>query len=230
MKENYQWKVLLKTSATEEGENLHVPHPHIRSFPAGQYSHQHLRQFGAEAGQVGGASEDGSTGERTVEEEEDPTNQHMGGYLDHDLFVLAWGPTIAALSFVFDKSEDAGIAQKAVAGFKKCALVAATYGLSDVFDNLVISLCKFTTLMSSSSHAVASAVNNGSNSAESAEGLGLAIYFGNALKASPRGIFLSINQHQHFMRVLSVFVYYLLIFCKIQSLFTHNNLSDDFLF
>ena len=31
--------------------------------------------------------------------------------------------------------------------FRKCALISAHYSLSDVFDNLVISLCKFTTLL-----------------------------------------------------------------------------------
>jgi hypothetical protein len=31
--------------------------------------------------------------------------------------------------------------------FRKCALISAHYALSDVFDNLVISLCKFTTLL-----------------------------------------------------------------------------------
>ncbi|CAJ0968626.1 unnamed protein product [Ranitomeya imitator] len=30
----------------------------------------------------------------------------------------------------------------------KCAMISAHYGLSDVFDNLIISLCKFTTLSS----------------------------------------------------------------------------------
>ena len=31
---------------------------------------------------------------------------------------------------------------------RKCAVISARYGLSEVFDNLVISLCKFTTLLS----------------------------------------------------------------------------------
>ena len=177
MKENYQWKVLLKTSATEEGEYLHVPHPHVKSFPAGHTPHQ--RSFDGRSSVS--PSNDDPDGRNDEAADDDDQSHHLGGYLDHDLFVLAWGPTIAALSFVFDKSEDAGIAQKAVSGFKKCALVAATYGLSDVFDNLVISLCKFTTLMSSSSHAVAATASSGS-SAESAEGLGLAIHFGNAFK------------------------------------------------
>jgi len=33
--------------------------------------------------------------------------------------------------------------------YRKCATISAHYGMSDVFDNLVISLCKFTTLLSS---------------------------------------------------------------------------------
>ncbi len=32
--------------------------------------------------------------------------------------------------------------------FRKCAMISAHYGFSDVFDNLIISLCKFTTLSS----------------------------------------------------------------------------------
>ncbi|KAM9365735.1 Golgi-specific brefeldin A-resistance guanine nucleotide exchange factor 1 isoform 2-T2 [Pholidichthys leucotaenia] len=68
------------------------------------------------------------------------------GSYDHDLFTMTWGPTIAALSYVFDKSLDDIILQKAITGFRKCAMIAAHYGFSDVFDNLIISLCKFTTL------------------------------------------------------------------------------------
>ncbi|XP_058238793.1 Golgi-specific brefeldin A-resistance guanine nucleotide exchange factor 1 isoform X4 [Hemibagrus wyckioides] len=72
------------------------------------------------------------------------------GSYDHDLFSMTWGPTIAALSYVFDKSLEDTIIQKAIAGFRKCAMIAAHYGFSDVFDNLIISLCKFTTLNSES--------------------------------------------------------------------------------
>ncbi|XP_035461368.2 Golgi-specific brefeldin A-resistance guanine nucleotide exchange factor 1 isoform X3 [Scophthalmus maximus] len=68
------------------------------------------------------------------------------GSYDHDLFTMTWGPTIAALSYVFDKSLDESIIQKAITGFRKCAMIAAHYGFSNVFDNLIISLCKFTTL------------------------------------------------------------------------------------
>lgn len=40
------------------------------------------------------------------------------GSCDHDLFSMTWGPTIAALSYVFDKSLDESILQKAIAGFR----------------------------------------------------------------------------------------------------------------
>ncbi|XP_077999496.1 Golgi-specific brefeldin A-resistance guanine nucleotide exchange factor 1-like [Glandiceps talaboti] len=66
---------------------------------------------------------------------------------DQDLFMLTWGPTVAAISYVFDKSLDETIIQRAISGFRKCAMISAHYGLSDVFDNLIISLCKFTTLL-----------------------------------------------------------------------------------
>uniref|UniRef100_A0A8C3MQG7 Golgi-specific brefeldin A-resistance guanine nucleotide exchange factor 1 n=1 Tax=Geospiza parvula TaxID=87175 RepID=A0A8C3MQG7_GEOPR len=72
------------------------------------------------------------------------------GSYDHDLFTMTWGPTIAALSYVFDKSLEESIIQKAISGFRKCAMISAHYGLSDVFDNLIISLCKFTALSSES--------------------------------------------------------------------------------
>ncbi|XP_069741695.1 Golgi-specific brefeldin A-resistance guanine nucleotide exchange factor 1 isoform X1 [Narcine bancroftii] len=72
------------------------------------------------------------------------------GSFDLDLFTMTWGPTIAALSYVFDKSLDETIIQKAISGFRKCAMISAHYGLSDVFDNLIISLCKFTALSSES--------------------------------------------------------------------------------
>lgn len=40
------------------------------------------------------------------------------GAFDHELFSLIWGPTVAALSFVFDKSSEEAIVQKAVSGFR----------------------------------------------------------------------------------------------------------------
>ncbi|KAJ1370138.1 G-box binding factor [Parelaphostrongylus tenuis] len=69
------------------------------------------------------------------------------GWNDHDLFSITWGPAVATLTYVFDKSEHDVILQKALNGFRKCASIAAYYGMKDVFDNLIIHLCKFSTLM-----------------------------------------------------------------------------------
>ncbi|KAG1678115.1 Golgi-specific brefeldin A-resistance guanine nucleotide exchange factor 1 [Nymphon striatum] len=108
------------------------------------------------------------------------------GLYDHDLFSLIWGPTVAALSFVFDKSShDASITQRAISGFRKCAMISAHYGMSDVFDNLIISLLKFTTLLSSS---------------ESPENL--AITFGNNFKAqlAAKTVFNLAHRHGDILR------------------------------
>ncbi|KAI1710082.1 sec7 domain-containing protein [Ditylenchus destructor] len=71
------------------------------------------------------------------------------GWNDHDLFGIIWGSTTAALSYVFDKSSDEAILTKALNGYRKCAAIAAYYGMTNVFDNLIIHLCKFSTLMTS---------------------------------------------------------------------------------
>ncbi|VDM34037.1 unnamed protein product [Toxocara canis] len=76
------------------------------------------------------------------------------GWNDHDLFAIIWGPATAALSFVFDKSDQESILQKSLNGYRKCASIAAHYGMSDVFDNLIIHLCKFSTLMTSAEGGV----------------------------------------------------------------------------
>ncbi|CAF3728604.1 unnamed protein product, partial [Rotaria sordida] len=69
------------------------------------------------------------------------------GSYNHDIFTLIWGQTMAALSFVFEISNYDVVIEKSIQGFNKCARIAAYYYMSDVFDNLVISLCKFTTLL-----------------------------------------------------------------------------------
>ncbi|KAG8226681.1 hypothetical protein J437_LFUL005495, partial [Ladona fulva] len=72
------------------------------------------------------------------------------GLFDHELFTLIRRPTVAALCLVFDRSDYPMIYELAISGFKKCAMISAHYSMSNDFDSLVISLCKFTTLLSSS--------------------------------------------------------------------------------
>ena len=37
---------------------------------------------------------------------------------DQDLFLLSWGPMVAALSYIFDKADEKSIVQRAIDGFR----------------------------------------------------------------------------------------------------------------
>ncbi|CAB4270825.1 unnamed protein product [Prunus armeniaca] len=71
-------------------------------------------------------------------------------HLDQDMFAIMSGPTIAAISVVFDHAEHEEIYQTCIDGFLSVAKIAACYHLEDVLDDLVVSLCKFTTLLNPS--------------------------------------------------------------------------------
>lgn len=72
-------------------------------------------------------------------------------YLDHDMFAIMSGPTIAAISVVFDHAEQEEVYQTCIDGFLAVAKISACHHLEDVLDDLVVSLCKFTTLLNPSS-------------------------------------------------------------------------------
>ncbi|KAK5641442.1 hypothetical protein RI129_009989 [Pyrocoelia pectoralis] len=67
-----------------------------------------------------------------------------GDAFDYDLFALIWGPIVAALSFVFDKSEDPNVYQRAIKGFESCAFISSHFGITQNLDMLILTLCKFT--------------------------------------------------------------------------------------
>ncbi|XP_057840986.1 ARF guanine-nucleotide exchange factor GNOM [Cryptomeria japonica] len=71
-------------------------------------------------------------------------------FLDHDMFAIISGPTIAAISVVFDHAEDEDVFHACVDGFLAVAKMSACHHLEDVLDDLVVSLCKFTTLLNPS--------------------------------------------------------------------------------
>ncbi|CAL0308935.1 unnamed protein product [Lupinus luteus] len=72
-------------------------------------------------------------------------------YLDHDMFAIMSGPTIASISVVFDHAEHEEVYQTCIDGFLAIAKISACHHLEDVLDDLVVSLCKFTTLLNPSS-------------------------------------------------------------------------------
>ncbi|KAG9447060.1 hypothetical protein H6P81_013188 [Aristolochia fimbriata] len=74
-----------------------------------------------------------------------------GAHLDHDMFAIMSGPTIAAISVVFDHAEQEDVLKTCVEGFLAMAKISACHHLEGVLDDLVVSLCKFTTLLNPSS-------------------------------------------------------------------------------
>lgn len=71
-------------------------------------------------------------------------------YLDDDMFSIVAGPSVAAISVVFDHGEDESVYQLCIDGFLAAANMAAYFHMDSVLDDIVISLCKFTTLLNPS--------------------------------------------------------------------------------
>ncbi|GFY84889.1 sec7 domain-containing protein [Actinidia rufa] len=70
-----------------------------------------------------------------------------GAHLDYDMFAILSGPAIASISVVFDQVEQEDVLQTCIEGFLAIAKISACYHLEDVLDDLIVSLCKFTTLL-----------------------------------------------------------------------------------
>lgn len=86
-----------------------------------------------------------------------------GSQFDSELFSLIFGPIVAALSFVFDKSEEAPIFNKAITGFQKCAQISAHFNMTKNVDMLIASLSKFTTFHSQVHRTQSGTINFGIN-------------------------------------------------------------------
>ncbi|CAM0952963.1 unnamed protein product [Alopecurus aequalis] len=71
-------------------------------------------------------------------------------FLDNDMFPIMAGPSVAAISVVFDNVEHDEVLTGCIYGFLSVAKLAAFYHLDDVLNDLVVALCKFTTLLNNS--------------------------------------------------------------------------------
>ncbi|KAI3961534.1 hypothetical protein MKX01_001270 [Papaver californicum] len=71
-------------------------------------------------------------------------------FLDRDMFSVLSGPTLAAICVVFDNAEKEDIYQTCIDGCLAMAQIASCSHSMNILDDLVISLCKFTTLLDSS--------------------------------------------------------------------------------
>lgn len=68
---------------------------------------------------------------------------------DKEMFGHTWKPTVTALCHVLDTTMDTVIIQNVLDSLQKCATICSRFELYDVFDNLVVSLCKRTLMISS---------------------------------------------------------------------------------
>ena len=66
--------------------------------------------------------------------------------LGRDMFASIAGPTLAALSAIFEQEDDEDVLNECIEGIVQVAKIAR-HGLEDILDELVASLCKFTTLL-----------------------------------------------------------------------------------
>jgi brefeldin A-resistance guanine nucleotide exchange factor 1 len=71
-------------------------------------------------------------------------------FLDHDMFSVMAGPTVAAVSVVFDNVEHEEVLTGCIDGILSVAKLAAFYHLDGVLNDLVVALSKFTTLLNTS--------------------------------------------------------------------------------
>jgi brefeldin A-resistance guanine nucleotide exchange factor 1 len=62
---------------------------------------------------------------------------------DGELFGIVWGSTTAAIAAVFEHTADDKVLQSSLGGFLSVANIAAAHGMSEVLDQLVATLCKF---------------------------------------------------------------------------------------
>lgn len=74
------------------------------------------------------------------------------GIYDLELFMVTWGPLVAALSSIFEKSQDPDLYTQALEGFDKCAVIVGCHSLTNELDTLILSLCKFSGLLNLPEH------------------------------------------------------------------------------
>ncbi|KAG0206857.1 GDP/GTP exchange factor for ARF [Mortierella sp. GBA30] len=66
---------------------------------------------------------------------------------DKELFMSSWKPIMSAISYAFNMAQDDATLQKSLTGYYQCALLAAHYHMSDIFDRVTMSLARMTGLL-----------------------------------------------------------------------------------
>lgn len=66
------------------------------------------------------------------------------------MFKAVWKSVISAIAYAFITFEDDYVIERAIAGFRQCAILAHHFDMPDVFDYIVVSLSQATSLLSES--------------------------------------------------------------------------------
>jgi brefeldin A-resistance guanine nucleotide exchange factor 1 len=61
---------------------------------------------------------------------------------DHEVFGQMWGPTVTSLCCVLDKADDHTLEARVLTHLRVCAGIASAHHLCDVFDSLIVGMCK----------------------------------------------------------------------------------------
>lgn len=126
-----------------------------------------------------------------------------GASMDKDIFQLAWGPTLAALSFMFDKTTVDTTYHKSLVAFTKGAAISSHFKLHDDFNALILTLCKFTTLLSNNNVSAGdSTVAHANTSTHAANEITTTVQFGLNAKAqlALKGVFSMVHKHGDCLR------------------------------
>lgn len=69
---------------------------------------------------------------------------------DRDMFASAWKPMVACIAHAFSTFKDEHLLERAISGFRQCALLASEWGMDEVFDFMIEGLSHNTGLLDSS--------------------------------------------------------------------------------
>lgn len=66
---------------------------------------------------------------------------------DRDMFVSNWKPLVACIAYAFSTFRDEHLLERAISGFRQCAILASKWGMDEVFDFMIEGLSASTGLL-----------------------------------------------------------------------------------
>jgi brefeldin A-resistance guanine nucleotide exchange factor 1 len=70
-------------------------------------------------------------------------------HFDRTIFTTCWRPIVASIAHAFSTFRDEHLLERAITGFRQCAMLASQFGMNEIFDYLVNALASATGLLDS---------------------------------------------------------------------------------